>query len=108
MAAGSAPSRPRWRRRQQWRPRRWRGGTYGGWVGCSWVDSIIKATRGGVKRMNVQKILQLLDDERPRFAGYGRIVERLDDVTRFHSADGSHHVVVIASGFDPANLDAII
>jgi hypothetical protein len=58
--------------------------------------------------MNHAEILQLLDDERPRFAGYGRIVERLHDVMRFRAADGSYPVVVIAGGFDPQNADAVI
>src|SRR5439155_8954961 len=58
--------------------------------------------------MNIEQILQLLDNERPRFAGYGRLVERLEDVTRFHGVDGSHRVVVIAAGFDARNVDAVI
>jgi hypothetical protein len=58
--------------------------------------------------MKAQDVLQLLDDERPRFAGYARQVERLPDVTRFRAADGSHPVVVIAAGFQPANADAVI
>ena len=58
--------------------------------------------------MNADEILQLLDDERPRFAGHGRIVERLDDVLRFRAVDGSYPVVVIAAGFDAANADGVI
>ena len=58
--------------------------------------------------MNAKETLQLLDDERPRFAGHGRIVERLNDVTRFRAADGSYPVVVIAGGFDPQDADAVI
>jgi hypothetical protein len=58
--------------------------------------------------MNAEQILQLLDDERPHFAGYARIVERLPDVTRFRAADGSYPVVVIAGGFDTRDTDAVI
>jgi hypothetical protein len=79
------------------------------------VPLIIKPAGGPVKPharddggMNPVEILQLLDDERPRFAGYARIVEPLHDVTRFRAADGSYPVVVIAAGFDPRNADDVI
>ena len=58
--------------------------------------------------MNREEILQLLDDERPRFAGYARLAERLIDVTRLRGADGSHAVVVVAAGFHAENADAAI
>src|SRR5215212_10115254 len=100
------------RRRRAPKRRRWREGTCGAWVGCSWVGSIIKPSHRTVKPghegLNREQILQLLDDERPRFAGYARVVEHLHDVTRFRGVDGSHRVVVIAAGFDPKRADATI
>lgn len=46
--------------------------------------------------MNPRAILNRLDDERATCAAYGRVVQRLEDVMRFHAVDGSHHVVVLS------------
>jgi hypothetical protein len=52
-------------------------------------------------------LLQRLDHERRHLARDGEILEVLDDVTRFHSVDGSHHSVVFSS-LSEQTADAVI
>ena len=59
------------------------------------------AVEGSVARLT-------LDSPHNRNALSTALVEQLHDVTRFRAVDGSHRVVVAATGFDPGNADAII